>query len=212
MIRKGLSGARACSIALLLFAVWGCGSSNGSNPSSDGGVDGTSMAAMDMGMGSMDMAMGGMDMGEMDMAMGGMDMGEMEMGPMISCAGDPRVSMYMDGMIKAGLAGAAQVKITSATPSPPANGQNTWTIQLMDRTGTPMAGAVTVLPDMPDHGHVSPQTPVVTAGATVGAYTVSNLYLFMAGVWRIQLSISTGSAADGGSLVDIVTFYFCVQG
>jgi hypothetical protein len=170
------------------------------------------MAAMDMGMGSMDMAMGGMDMGEMDMAMGGMDMGEMEMGPMISCEGDPRVSMYMDGMTKAGLAGAAQVKITSATPSPPANGQNTWTIQLMDRTGTPMAGAVTVLPDMPDHGHVSPQTPVVTAGATVGAYTVSNLYLFMAGVWRIQLSISTGSAADGGSLVDIVTFYFCVQG
>jgi hypothetical protein len=168
------------------------------------------MAAMDMG--SMDMAMGGMDMGEMDMAMGGMDMGEMEMGPMISCEGDPRVSMYMDGMTKAGLAGAAQVKITSATPSPPANGQNTWTIQLMDRTGTPMAGAVTVLPDMPDHGHVSPQTPVVTAGATVGAYTVSNLYLFMAGVWRIQLSISTGSAADGGSLLDIVTFYFCVQG
>jgi hypothetical protein len=189
MIRRRTSGARACSSALLLLGALGCGDSGTSKPDSD--------AALDVN------PMGGMDMG----SMAGMDMG-----PMISCEGDSRVSMYMDGLTRAGLAGAVQVKITSASPSPPANGYNTWTVQILDRLGNPMAGTLSVIPDMPDHGHVSPQTPVITPGASIGAYTVSNLYLFMAGVWRIQISISSGTAADGGALLDIVTFFFCVQG
>jgi hypothetical protein len=210
MIRRRTSGARACSSALLLLGALGCGDSGTSKPDSDAALDVNPMGGMDMG------SMAGMDMGGMDMgAMGGMDMGSMagmDMGPMISCEGDSRVSMYMDGLTRAGLAGAVQVKITSASPSPPANGYNTWTVQILDRLGNPMAGTLSVIPDMPDHGHVSPQTPVITPGASIGAYTVSNLYLFMAGVWRIQISISSGTAADGGALLDIVTFFFCVQG
>jgi len=193
MILGNTACVSACSVALLLCGVLGCGDSGTSKPDDDAAVDGN--------------AMGGMDA----QAMGGMDMGEMDMGPMVSCEGDSRVSMYMDGITRTGLAGAAQVKITGATPSTPGNGYNTWTIQLLDSAGKPMAGTISVIPDMPDHGHVSPQTPVVTSGASPGAYTVSNLYLFMAGVWRIQISVSTGTA-DGGALLDIVTFYFCVQG
>ena len=42
------------------------------------------------------------------------------------------------GMTKMGDAGVVQVKYVSSTPAPPAEGDNSWTVQLLDASGAPL--------------------------------------------------------------------------
>jgi hypothetical protein len=129
----------------------------------------------------------------------------------VSCAMDPRIDTYTAGLTKAGAKGAAQVKIVSADPAPPAKGGNTWSIQILDASGNPLDATVTVDEKMPDHGHGTAVKPKITPGDGAGTYTIAPLYLFMAGVWRVQLSILP-AGADGGPPIDVVSFYFCIEG
>jgi hypothetical protein len=180
------------ALALLLGVLspaWGCSSDDAAGSTgavSDGGTDTSSMDGMNMGMDGMDMD------------------------SMVSCTLDPRVDAYDAGLVKTGQAGVAQIEIVSSNPAPPARDDNTWSIQLRDAAGAPLDGSVSLSLDMPDHGHLSPTTPTITAGAGAGAYTIDSINLFMPGVWRIQFNVY--GAADAAAPIDVVTFYFCVEG
>lgn len=109
--------------------------------------------------------------------------------PMVGCMNDPRVTAFASGMAAQSASGTFTAEIVTAAPSPPERGpgdagMNEWTMRLKINGAPATAGAVTVSTLMPDHGHGSPRVPVVTPNAD-GTSTVSNLYLFMAGVWEI---------------------------
>jgi hypothetical protein len=98
--------------------------------------------------------------------------------------------------------------MVEATPAPPAKGTNAMTLELTDAGGKPIDGAtITVTPFMPDHAHGSAVTPVV-APAGPGRYSVTKVYLPMAGLWRITVSVQ---AASGAPVQDAV-FQFCLDG
>jgi hypothetical protein len=127
-------------------------------------------------------------------------------GQATGCASDTRKDVYTAGLTKT--AGALNVKVVEATPAPPAKGTNAMTFELTDAGGKPVDGAtITVTPFMPDHAHGSAVTPAV-APAGAGRYSVTNVYLPMAGLWRITFSVQ---AAGGGATQDAV-FQFCLDG
>jgi hypothetical protein len=97
------------------------------------------------------------------------------------------------------------VVLSAADPAPPAIGVNTWTIKVEDGAGAAMpAAALKVLPFMPDHGHGTSVKASVTAQPD-GSMSVTPLYLFMGGVWRVEFNPDAGTA-------DPVDFFFCISG
>jgi hypothetical protein len=71
-----------------------------------------------------------------------------------------------------------------------------------------MTGAgITAKPFMPDHGHGSSVTPSVTPMGSDGTYQVTDLDLFMPGIWQVTLTITPASGP-----ADSVVFSFCVDG
>ncbi|MBX3192704.1 MAG: FixH family protein [Labilithrix sp.] len=126
-------------------------------------------------------------------------------GRQTACEKDTRKDIYVAGLSKqnAGLS----VKLVESTPAPPAKLTNAMTFQVLDGAGKPLDGAtVSVVPFMPDHGHGSQVAPVVTPKGN-GTYEVANIYLAMAGLWRITVSVQT----PGGAPQEIA-FQFCVDG
>jgi hypothetical protein len=129
----------------------------------------------------------------------------------VSCTDDPRVDTYTAHLSKMGTGGALSFEIQSSDPAPPAKGGDTFMVKITDATGAAMTGDLTVSLYMPDHGHGTTVDPVITFDPATQTYKLDPLYLFMPGVWRIQLSSYAGSA-DGGAPVDSVFFYFCIEG
>ena len=127
----------------------------------------------------------------------------------VSCAMDPRVSAVATGLVAMGRTGVS-VTLDSGEPEFPAIGDNTWSVTVLGADGEPLAGAA-LAPSakMPDHGHMSPTTPMATVTDDQGRATVSGLNLFMAGVWRIELAVT---AAGETAPSDSVSFSFCVEG
>jgi len=122
-----------------------------------------------------------------------------------ACAADTRKDVYVAGLTKP--AGALSVKLMDASPSPPSTGVNTLTLEVMDAAGAPVDGAtITVTPWMPDHAHGSSVKPAVAAAGS-GTYTVSNVYLVMAGLWQVKVSVQR---APGD--VQEAMFQFCLDG
>jgi YtkA-like len=196
-MRFGLSQPlRLLAPVLLVVLAGGCGG-RGSNPTGDGS-SALADAAEEPGEETT-------DAGELPESDTGLLDG------MVSCVMDPRVDTYTAGLTKMGAKSMAQVKVMTADPAPPAKGGNAWTIQLLDAAGNPLDGTFTVDEKMPDHGHGSAVRPKITKGDAVGSYTLNPLYLFMAGVWRIQFTVFP-PGADGGAPLDTVTFFFCVEG
>ena len=72
-----------------------------------------------------------------------------------------------------------------------------------------MSPTITVTPFMPDHGHGTSVRAVVTAQPD-GSFSVTPLYLFMAGVWRVTIAVGVGASDAGAS--ESVAFFFCVAG
>ena len=142
-----------------------------------------------------------------------MDAMSMDGGMPVSCANDVRVATYSDGLIKLGQSQKAEVRFVAAHPSPPARGDNGWDIQVLDGSGNSLDANVSLALDMPDHGHTSPTTPVIVAGAASGTFTITSINLFMPGVWRAQLTLNSKTDAGGsGTLIDAVTVLFCIEG
>lgn len=124
----------------------------------------------------------------------------------VTCEHDARVMTYSAKMAQPGDKGIFQVVLVEGDPAPPGRGTNTWTIRVLDAQGKPVAApTVTVEPFMPDHGHGTSVKPSVTPGAD-GTFTIAPLYLFMPGVWKITLTITTATATDTAA------FWFCVAG
>jgi hypothetical protein len=114
----------------------------------------------------------------------------------VGCQSDPRVDTYSPGLTKPGQAHVFQFVLVSADPAPPAQYVNAWVLKVVDSAGNPVSGATitSVTPFMPDHGHGT-STPQVVANPD-GTITVSNVYLFMLGVWRTTIVAQAGSAMD----------------
>jgi hypothetical protein len=125
--------------------------------------------------------------------------------PASACETDTRKDTYVAGLSKS--AGPLSVRIVDATPAPPTKGTNVMTLQIVHGGGKPVDGAtVSVTPFMPDHGHGSAVVPVVTPMGD-GKYSVSKIYLAMAGLWKLTITVTPA----GGSPSD-TAFSFCLDG
>lgn len=123
----------------------------------------------------------------------------------VNCATEDRADPYVAGMTAEGSAGYS-VKLVQSTPAPPAKGDNTWELQLLDGT-TPVDGAtLELVPFMPDHGHGTPIGAEVTAGGSDGMYTATPVNLWMPGYWEVTVNITDGSNTDS------VVFKTCIDG
>lgn len=123
------------------------------------------------------------------------------------CASDPRLDRFSLGLTKAGFGGRLQLRLLAADPGPPIKGVNAWTVEVDDAQGAAQAAAVIkVTPFMPDHGHGTSVTPVVTAQSAPGHYGVAPLYLYMAGLWQVTLDVTTSAGVN-----DVVVLSFCVE-
>ena len=105
---------------------------------------------------------------------------------------------YLAGMEKASTDGHFRIALIESTPIPQDLTLYTWTIEVRDANGQPLDGATVVAePTMPDHGHGTfPITTPGVAAEEVGRFTLTDMDLFMAGVWQIELRISAGELSD----------------
>jgi hypothetical protein len=123
----------------------------------------------------------------------------------VGCQSDPRVDTYSPGLTKPGQSHLFNFVLVSADPAPPGQYVNTWVLKIEDPAGNPVPGATitSATPFMPDHGHGT-STPQIVANPD-GTITVSNLYLFMLGVWRTTI------VAQAGGAMDSAVFWFCIS-
>lgn len=126
-----------------------------------------------------------------------------------ACASDPRVQTYAVGLRSKSADGAIEVTFVDADPSPPAKGNNTWTVQILPSTPegpTLQDPTIETIAYMPDHGHTSPIKPTATKVAD-DTYEIKPVSLSMPGVWEVTLKI-----ADQGGASYSVKFTFCIAG
>jgi hypothetical protein len=128
----------------------------------------------------------------------------------VACSQDPRVDDYL-ALDKHGELGVLSFRLSALEPAPPAKGNNLFQLEISDDQGAPVAGDLHVDLKMPDHGHGTSVKPLIDFDPQTEKYTVSPLYLFMPGVWRIQLEAYAGSAA-GATPLDRTALYFCIEG
>jgi hypothetical protein len=126
-------------------------------------------------------------------------------GVQYNCATETRGETYAPGMMKTGSAGTVTFKLVTATPAPPARGDNTWVVDL-SAAGQPLTGAtVVVTPYMPDHRHGTPIVVAVTPTATAGEYALTPINLWMPGLWQMTID-----ATPAGGTKDSAMFSFCI--
>jgi len=127
----------------------------------------------------------------------------------IDCTMETRADTFVVGLDKHGTAGALDFVLMSATPAPPARGDNTWILQINAMAsgvvGSPVAGAtMNVTPFMPDHQHGTPIQVVVTPQATAGQYQLAPVNMWMPGYWETTVQATAGTSSD------TAVFKFCI--
>ena len=126
------------------------------------------------------------------------------------CANETRGDTYVKGLQKTGAQQELIVSLLQSQPGPPAIGVNTWDIQVHDAAS--MGGgarndlSITAVPWMPDHMHGTSVKPTVTPTGADGRYTISDLYLYMAGLWQVTLKMQAPAAT-----MDTVIYSFCID-
>lgn len=124
----------------------------------------------------------------------------------MGCSGDTRAMKYQAGMVAEAADRKVKISLVEATPAPPARGDNSFTLDVTDGGGAAIEGAaIAVKAFMPDHGHGSSVAPSVSAGAESGRYQVSEVDLFMPGIWEITFTVT-----PSGGEADPVKLTFCV--
>lgn len=133
----------------------------------------------------------------------------------VECTGSG-IDTYAPGLQKKSVSGAYSFEIVSTLPSAPALDDNRFVVQITDASGTAQGGTLTAALDMPQHGHSSPKTPVVTFDAASGNFTLDPMDFFMVGLWRITFNFTpsdaTGAAGEtDASPSDTAVFQFCIE-
>jgi hypothetical protein len=123
--------------------------------------------------------------------------------------GEPLVGDdYSAGMEKTSQNGHFRLALMSSDPIPQDLTDYTWVMELRDAQGEAIDGATLVAePFMPEHGHGTfPRTTDGVPNGQPGQFTLSDLDLFMAGTWKVELRIAAGD------LSDTVFYYFTLDG
>lgn len=131
----------------------------------------------------------------------------------VNCALETTADQFVVGLEKTGANGMLDFQLMSATPAPPARGDNEWILQVRSMNngvvGAPISNAtIYVTPFMPKHGHSSPVDAVVTPMPTVGEYKLSPVNLWMPGLWETTIEVD----ATPSSSADNVVYRFCLPG
>jgi len=131
----------------------------------------------------------------------------------VNCALETTADEFVVGLQKPGINGLIDFKLMSATPAPPARGDNTWVMQVSSMNngvvGAPIANAtVYVTPFMPKHQHGSPIDTEVTAMPTAGQYELSPVNLWMPGLWETTIEVDATSSSGADSVI----YRFCIPG
>jgi hypothetical protein len=94
--------------------------------------------------------------------------------------------------------GSYRIVLHSSPDAQPSRGMNSLRLVVTNiADGTPATGLeVDVVPWMPAMGHGAAVKPTVQAGTEPGVYVVSNVYLFMAGLWEIRATIGGATPRD----------------
>ena len=123
----------------------------------------------------------------------------------VDCTKVSGADTFVVGLEKTGGAGALTFKLLSATPAPPARGDNTWVVQINTATA-PLEGAqLQVTPFMPAHEHGSPIQVVATAMPDAGQYKLEPVNLWMPGVWETTIRATAGATTDSA------VYKFCIE-
>lgn len=89
--------------------------------------------------------------------------------------------------------GAFHVEVRTS-PQPPEVGNDDVELTVMDASGNPRDGlSISLKPWMPAMNHGTSETTVTPEGG--GKYLVTNVYLYMSGVWQLQMAFS-GAVSD----------------
>ena len=106
---------------------------------------------------------------------------------------------YTANLVKPGKSGKYTFTLVSAMPGPPSLDTNVWQVKVVDGSGkAPSADQLSAYPYMPKMGHGSSQVPQIAASGTDGEFTVSDVYLFMDGLWTSTISVAS-PPVDGGT-------------
>jgi hypothetical protein len=82
----------------------------------------------------------------------------------------------------------------------PLNKIHSWKLSVQDDKGNAVNGAkITVVGDMPEHGHGLPTNPEVSKDSGPGAYRVDGMKFSMPGWWVITFNIKAGEMQDSVS-------------
>lgn len=144
-------------------------------------------------------------------ACSGDDGHHIEDGGSVNCAEETTADEFVVGLQKAGDAGALDFQLMSATPAPPARGDNEWIVQVSalsgGTVGAPIEGAtIYVTPFMPKHQHGTPIDVVVEPQPTAGQYKLSPVNLWMPGLWETTVEVTSAGGADQ------VIYRVCIPG
>jgi YtkA-like protein len=150
----------------------------------------------------------------------------------VGCATNPGpypIDTYTANLMRAGTSGILTFELVKSDPAPPEQGFNAFTVKVTHSDGTPFTGELDIPPKgiwMPAHAHGPSVVPIIHFDASQNAYTVSQVDLFMPGVWRITfdahetsgattdaaVSLDDAAAPDAGiSVSDESVFYFCLD-
>lgn len=128
-----------------------------------------------------------------------------------TCANETRADAYSPGLEKTSASGNLIVRLIDSQPAPPQKGDNTFTLLLKDRAGTPLTGAsLDVTPYMPDHGHGTPiKAQSSELQSPAGQYRVTPINLFMPGLWQVTVTTTSPTVPQTR---ESAMFSFCVEG
>jgi hypothetical protein len=122
--------------------------------------------------------------------------------------GNLSADTYSEGMEKMAASGHYKIRLDMSSPAPKDTGNYTWTLSLMDMEGNAVQDAtVNAEPTMPQHGHgTDPKFTDATAGEHNGQYVLTDMNLFMPGIWQVMITVNKGE------MTDTVTFLFDLEG